>query len=137
MRQRCVNRIIWLHETSDVRLIDWVKGRIHCEFFLSGHFMKYSFRVISWNMKCFHEILLLQYPTFIAWCFSSIKKNFNGKDTLWNFSFRGFHEIQFQGHFMKHEILSWNTFTLVSNIHCVCFSSIKNCVYREMITCKI
>ena len=29
-----------------------------------------------------------------------------GKDTLWNFSFRAFHEIQFQGHYMKHEILS-------------------------------
>ena len=26
----------------------------------------------------------------------------------WNFSFRGFHEIQFQRHFMKHKILSWN-----------------------------
>ena len=49
----------------------------------------------------------------------------------WNFSFRGFHEIQFQGHFMKHEILSWITFTLVSNIHCVCFSSIKTCVCSE------
>ena len=24
-----------------------------------------------------------------------------GKDTLWNFSFKAFHEIQFQGHFMK------------------------------------
>ena len=24
-----------------------VKGRIHCEIFLSEHFMKYSFRVIS------------------------------------------------------------------------------------------
>ena len=29
----------------------YVKGRIHCEIFLSRHFMKYSFRVISWNMK--------------------------------------------------------------------------------------
>ena len=28
------------------------------------------------------------------------------KDTLLNFSFKAFHEIQFQGHFMKHEILS-------------------------------
>ena len=56
---------------------------------------------------------------------------------MWNFSSRGFHEIQFQCHFMKHKILSWNNFTLVSNIHCVCFSSIKNCVYWEMISCKI
>ena len=38
---------------------------------------------------------------------------------------------------MKHKILSMNTFTLVSKIHCVCFSSIKNCVRREMIPCKI
>ena len=29
-----------------------------------------------------------------------------GKDTLSNFSFRAFHEIQFQGHFIKYEILS-------------------------------
>ena len=35
-----------------------VKGRIQCEIFLSEHFMKYSFRVISWNMNYFHEILL-------------------------------------------------------------------------------
>ena len=62
----------------------FIKGRIHCEIFLSEDFMKYSFRVISWN-----------------------------------------------------KILSWNTFTLVSNIHCVCFSSIKNCVWREKIPCKI
>ena len=31
---------------------------------------------------------------------------------------------------------TWNTFTLLSNIHCVCFSSIKNCVSRETIPCK-
>ena len=37
---------------------------------------------------------------------------------------------------MNHKILSWNTFTLVSNFHCVCFSSIKNCVYREKIRVK-
>ena len=30
--------------------------------------------------------------------------------TLWNFSFRAFHEIQFQGDFMKHKIFSqWQT----------------------------
>ena len=28
-----------------------IKGRIHCEIFLSRLFMKYSFRVISWNIK--------------------------------------------------------------------------------------
>ena len=44
-----------------------------------------------------------------------------GKDTLWNFSFRAFHEMQFQGHFMKYEILSWNTFTSLSKIHRVMF----------------
>ena len=36
-----------------------LKGRIHCEMFLSEDFMKYSFRVISWNIRYFHEILLL------------------------------------------------------------------------------
>ena len=51
-----------------------------------------------------------------------------GKDTLWNFSFRVFHEIYFQGHFMKHE--TWNNFTLIFKFHCIPFSSIKKCVYR-------
>ena len=41
------NLINKVHEKS-------LKGRIHCEIFLSRHFMKYSFRVISWNMKYFH-----------------------------------------------------------------------------------
>ena len=43
--------------------------------------------------------------------------------TLWNFSFRAFYEIQFQEHFVKHEIPLWNTFPLVSKFHRVCFSS--------------
>ena len=46
---------------------DVLKGRIHCEIFLSEHFMNYSFRVILWNMKYFHEMLLLKYPTFIVY----------------------------------------------------------------------
>ena len=33
------------------------------------------------------------------------------KNILWNFYFRAFHEIQFQSHFMKDEILSWNAST--------------------------
>ena len=53
-----------------------------------------------------------------------------GKDKLWNFSFRSFHEIQCQGHFMNHEILSWNTFTLVSQCHCACFSSIQKLCWQ-------
>ena len=62
----------------------------------------------------------------LSWSLSSHRKMLFLKGRIhWNFSFRAFHEIQFQGHFMKHEILSWNTFTLVSNIHSVCFSSIK------------
>ena len=54
-----------------------------------------------------------------------------GKDTLSKFSFRAFHQIQFQGHFMKHEILSWSTFALISKFHCVCFSSIKKIAFTE------
>ena len=50
---------------------------------------------------------------------------FLGKDTLWVFSFWLFYEIQFQGNFMKHKILSLNTFTLVSKFHCIYFSSKK------------
>ena len=52
---------------------------------------------------------------------SAIKENTEGKDTLWNFSFKAFHETQFQSHFMKYEILSWNTVTSVSKIHRVMF----------------
>ena len=51
------------------------------------------------------------------------------KDTLWNFSFRAFHEIQFHRHSMNHEILPWNIFTLLSKFPCVCLSSIKNGVF--------
>ena len=58
----------------------------------------------------------------------------NGKDTLWNLSFRAFLEIHFKEHFMKHEVLSRNTFTVVSKFHCVSFSLIKKCVYREKIS---
>ena len=43
------------------------------------------------------------------------KVNLKGR-IHWNFSFKAFHDMQFQGHFMKHKILSRNTFTLVSNI---------------------
>ena len=50
----------------------------YTEIFFSEHFMKYNFRVISWN-----------------------------------------------------ELLSCNTFTLVSSIHCVCFSLIKKIVFTE------
>ena len=38
---------------------------------------------------------------------------------------------------MKHEIVSGNTFTLVPTFHCVCFSSIKSCVYRENMSSDI
>ena len=51
-----------------------LKGRIHYEIFLSGHFMKCSFIVISWSMKYFHEILLRQYPKFIRVMFLINKK---------------------------------------------------------------
>ena len=57
-----------------------------------------------------------------------------GKDTLWKFSFRTSNEIQFQKHFMKYEMISWNTFALVSKFHCLCFSLIKKCVNREKIS---
>ena len=48
--------------------IYWLlKARIKCNTFLSEYFMKYSFRGISWNMKCFHELFLFQYLNFIAY----------------------------------------------------------------------
>ena len=83
------------------------------------------------------EPLILTYNIMLLYICNIHRYISKGKDTLWNVSFRGFHEIQFQGHFMKHKILSWNAFILVSNIHCVRFSSIKNCVCREKIPCKI
>ena len=66
-----------------------------------------------------------------------LKKKSEGKDTLWNISFRAFHEIQFQEHFMKHEMFLWNNFTLIFKFHCILFSSIKNCVCRKKVSCKI
>ena len=60
-----------------------------------------------------------------------LSTHIKGKDILWNCSFRAFHEIQLQGHFMKHDTLSWNTFILVSKFHCVCFSSIKKILFTE------
>ena len=61
-KPRCeiCKHIIKTHEFESLstKRIYSIKGRIHCEIFLSRHFMKYSFRVISSNMKYFHEILL-------------------------------------------------------------------------------
>ena len=53
-------------------------------------------------------------------CISSLKATIHCE-----IFFRAFHAIQFQCHFMKHEILSWNSFTLVFKLHFVRFSSIK------------
>ena len=64
----------------------------------------------------------------LRWMHFKIRKS-KGKDTLWNFSFRVFNEINFQGHFMKYEILSWNTFTLVSKFYCVSHSQKKCDIY--------
>ena len=40
---------LWHHNI--LYLTRYLVLRIHCEIFLSRHFRKYSFRVISWNMK--------------------------------------------------------------------------------------
>ena len=41
-------------------------------------------------------------------------------------------ETFLSGHLMKHDILSWNTFTLAFKFHCVRFSSIKNmCLQKK------
>ena len=40
-------------------ILSALREGLHCENFLSEYFIKYSFRVISWNIKYFHEILLL------------------------------------------------------------------------------
>ena len=47
---------------------------------------------VLWN-----KLFLKNFATFIL-----LKRDSKGKDTLWNFSFKAFHEIQFQGHFMKY-----------------------------------
>ena len=47
--------------------MDILKGRIHCETFLLEHFMTYSLASISWNMKYFHEMLLIEVLKFIAY----------------------------------------------------------------------
>ena len=62
--QKCFIKKVFLEISQNLQKntyarISSLKGRIHCEIFLSEHFMKYSFRVISRNIKNFHEILLL------------------------------------------------------------------------------
>ena len=42
----------------NVSILSKLKGKVRSEIFLSEDFMKYSFRVISWNLKYFHEILM-------------------------------------------------------------------------------
>ena len=68
------------------------KASIHCEIFLSEHFMKYSFRGISGNMKYFHEILLLYYLKFIACVLINKKLCLQRKDV---FSQRKFNSKNF------------------------------------------
>ena len=89
---------------------------------------------------------ILNVHVFINRCiFSSIKKNWltskrNVRSFIWCFSRWGhtvklfFQSISWNivsGAFMKHEILSWNYFTLVSKFHYLRFSSIKKNVFPE------
>ena len=50
-------RIASVARLTFVELRSTWKARMHCETFLSGNFLKCSFRAISWNMKYFHKIL--------------------------------------------------------------------------------
>ena len=77
--------------------------------------MKYVLNCVSWNSlkEIFHSVPRLK-----------------GR-IHWNFYFRVFHEIQLQGYFMKYEMFSLNTFTLVCQFYYVCFSLPKKCLYRE------
>ena len=77
--------------------------------------------------RFFNQGLTFTLLFLFVFCFVVFLENIYsiGKDTLWIFSFRAFQEIQFQGHFMNQEMLSRNTFTLVSPCHCVCFSWIQ------------
>ena len=67
-------RICLQHIGVCSQMIRSLKGRIHCEIFLSEHFMKYSFRDISWTTKCFHEMLFFSISNVIA-CVSHQYKN--------------------------------------------------------------
>ena len=87
-------------------------------------------------MKLLNNALLLQTPfqPLVLLKYFTYPK---GRIHCEIFSFRAFHEIQFQGHFIawntfKHEILSWNSFTLAFKFYCVRFSSIKKlCLQLE------
>ena len=51
-----------------VNMAKFLKGRIHCEIFIvSISWNCERFRIISWNMKYIHKILLLKYPAFIVY----------------------------------------------------------------------
>ena len=73
---------------------------ISCEFceisknnFLTEHLRTASSQIRS-NILIISDVFVRR-----VYLFECIYK---GKDTLWNFSFKAFHEIQFQGHFMKY-----------------------------------
>ena len=74
----------------------------YCQTFKITYFEEHSWTSASYFMKKNRQSWRLN---------NSSEKFLNqwksiGKDTQRKFSFRAFHEIQFQGQFMKHEILS-------------------------------
>ena len=57
----------------------------------------------------YQNIILQALSLLVFRIVEGLQRILKGKDTLWNFSFKAFHEIQFQGHFMKY-------FYFISNI---------------------
>ena len=103
---------------SPRQMVKYVKGRTHCEIFLSECFMKYYFNVsltvclnIKFQLNCFFKLLwnILRQGYTMKFFFQRILKKYG---------FRG---------------ISWNV-KFVSKFHCVCFPSIRNCVFREKIS---
>ena len=88
-------------------------------------------KIIHYNEWMKRLFITMSFAILIMWK-GEVRLRFSqGKDTPSNFPFRVFYEIQFQRHFRKREILSWNALTLVCNFHCVCFSSIKKLVFTK------
>ena len=128
-----------LNGVPNVLCVPYVPSLPRAQVYFTGRKIKnIVFNEIKWRFVhcCFQGCWILIWTLIkisffqigsknIKFFYAEGQNNTKGKDTLWNFSFSPFHEILFQGHFMKQEILSWNTFTLLFKFHCVRSSSIN------------
>ena len=134
LKKTICQRIASLARLTFVELRSALKARMHCETFLSGNFMKCSFRAISWNMKYFHEILFylkvgLYDEIFLSrpwnFYFESVEIFQEAKCVSWNI-IQFVHAITF--HSFDHDNVSF--VERINNFHLSCYRyySFKSCL---------